>query len=60
MPPPTWLGEEVLYEQGSGPRYWLRAFDGKDNIVGECGGDPPPARRAASSSTGRSGDKGAR
>ena len=50
MPPPKWLGEDVVYENGTGPRYVLRAFEGSD-VVDECGGNPvsplyePQARR---------------
>ncbi len=39
MPQPTWLGKDIAYETGTGPRYILRAFrDGE--IVSKCGGNP--------------------
>jgi hypothetical protein len=50
MPPPTWLGEDIVYENGTGPRYILRAFEDGE-VFDECGGNPvsplyePQARR---------------
>lgn len=35
----TWLGEDVVFEHGTGPRYVLRAYKGAD-LVAECGGNP--------------------
>jgi hypothetical protein len=39
MAAPTWLGDAIVYENGTGPRYTLRAFKGAD-LIDECGGDP--------------------
>lgn len=39
MTPPTWLGDDIVYENGTGPRYTLRALKGSE-VVDECGGNP--------------------
>lgn len=48
--PASWLGEDITYEPGTGPRYTLRALkDGE--VIDECGGNAvsplhePQARR---------------
>lgn len=57
MPLPTWLGEDIVYENGTGPRNVLRAFKGGE-VVDECGGDPvsplyePQAKRLIEAAVG--------
>ena len=38
MTPSTWLGEDIVYENGNGPRYTLRALKGTE-VVDQCGGN---------------------
>lgn len=55
--PATWLGENIAYDPGTGPRYTLHALrDGE--VIDECGGNAvsplyePQARRLIEKAVG--------